>query len=96
MSKIILEQIEHQQLVNEITTAVLSGVREIIKSKEQSTEDKENWTIDETADYLKVSKVTIHSYVRQGILKKYKIGAKTLFKKSEVLASIKAQKSIEI
>ena len=96
MGNIILEKIERQQLVSEITEAVLSGVRKIIKVKEQSIEDKENWTIDDTANYLKVSKVTVHAYVRQGILKKYKIGAKTLFKKSEALASVKAQKPIEI
>ena len=96
MSRIFIEQIERERLVSEIAAAVLQGVQNIIKEKEQSIEDKENWTIEETAKYLKVSKVTIHAYVRQGILKKHKIGSRTLFKKSEVLASVKAQKSIEI
>lgn len=92
MEDIILTRHTKESLVREISHSVMEEVSKLLLEREQTIEDKENWTIAETADYLKVSKVTIHSYVRRGLLKKHKIGSKTLFKKSEVLASIKPQK----
>ncbi len=96
MDRIILTEQTKESLVNEITESVLAGMVQLLEKREQTIEDKENWTISETADYLKVSKVTIHSYVRQGLLKKHKLGSKTLFKKSEVMASIKTQKNVAL
>ena len=45
-------------------------------------------TIKEVCQILKVSKVTVHNWTKQGILKPYKIGNQTRFKRLEVLDAL--------
>ena len=45
-------------------------------------------TADETAEFLKVSRVTLWSWAKKGILKPLKIGHKLLYKKSDILAAM--------
>ncbi|EOR92748.1 hypothetical protein ADIARSV_4099 [Arcticibacter svalbardensis MN12-7] len=48
--------------------------------------------MEEVIKFLKVSKVTIHNWKRNGIIKSHKMGRKLYFKKSEMLDAIKRQK----
>jgi excisionase family DNA binding protein len=45
-------------------------------------------TITEAAQLLRVSKVTIHSWINTKVIKAYKIGRRTLLVKSKVFAAI--------
>lgn len=92
MNQIILTATTREDLVVDIVEKVLHGIEPILKAHQQKhiIDKKEYWTIAETASVLKVSKVTIHDYVNRGILKKYRIGSRILFKSAEVLASIQS------
>jgi excisionase family DNA binding protein len=45
-------------------------------------------TLSEASELLKVSKVTIHSWINKELFKAYKIGRRTLIEKSELLQAI--------
>lgn len=47
---------------------------------------KEVMTRKETAELFSVSMVTIHDWVNSGIIKPYKVGNRTYFKRSELLS----------
>jgi excisionase family DNA binding protein len=47
---------------------------------------KEVMTRKETAELFSVSTVTIHDWVNSGIIKPYKVGNRTYFKRSELLS----------
>lgn len=48
-------------------------------------------SIEETAALLRVSKVTIHKYKKDKLLKPYRIGRKVYFKKDEVINSMNSK-----
>lgn len=50
-------------------------------------------TISQTADFLQISKVSVHSWINKGILIAYKIGNQTRLKRHEVEAALKASHS---
>ena len=53
---------------------------------ERSNLSKELLTIDEVAEMLKVSKMTLHRWDKLGILKKIEVGGKSRYRKSDVEA----------
>ena len=70
--------------------------------KEESKEDRDNakirethFTIDELADFLRCSRVSIHKYKKMG-LPFYRLGRKVLFKKQEVLNFVKTLRNKRI
>jgi putative molybdopterin biosynthesis protein len=46
----------------------------------------ENMTVKEVADFLRVSRQTVYTMVRQGKLPHFRIGNKVRFKRSEIEA----------
>lgn len=85
MKEIILSPINKTELVKDI----LEGVEALLdQNRVESINELENWTIAQTAEFCKVSKVTIHDWAKKGILKKYKIGYRSFFKKSEVIKAV--------
>jgi hypothetical protein len=42
------------------------------------------YTINQVASLFKKKRATIHNWIKKGLLKKYKVGTNTFFKKSEV------------
>jgi len=51
---------------------------------------QDEWmTVDEVAEYLKVSKTTVYRYADTGVIKKHKIGRFNRFRKSEVDEAVK-------
>lgn len=49
----------------------------------------------ETADFFKVSLVTITNWVKYGILTSYKIGNRVFFKRSELISAMYASKKMQ-
>jgi hypothetical protein len=85
MNDVLLSPIAKDDLIKEI----LLGVESLISASQvKSINEKENWTSFETAQYCKVSKVTIHAWTKKGILRKYKIGNRVFYKKNEVISAI--------
>lgn len=90
MENILFSPITKDQLIQEI----LSGVQSLLDNQRiASLNELENWTAQQTADFCKVSKVTIHEWTKKEILKKYKIGNRIFYKKKEVISAIN---SIEV
>lgn len=85
MKQVITFQVDPNQFKEEI----LKGVKELIEQKlESPVIDNENYTAKETASFFNVSLVTIHSWTKRGILKKYKVGNRVFYKKVEILEAI--------
>ena len=61
------------------------------------TSDNEKWsTIDEVAEYLRVTKDTIRVWIRENKIPNYKVGKQYRFKLSEIDEWVKSGKSAEI
>ena len=59
--------------------------------------DNEKWsTIDEVAEYLRVTKDTIRAWIRENKIPNYKVGKQYRFKLSEIDEWVKSGKSAEI
>ena len=57
----------------------------------------ENWsTIDEVADYLRVTKDTIRAWIRESKIPSYRVGKQYRFKLSEIDEWVKSGKSADI
>jgi hypothetical protein len=56
---------------------------------------KEVMTRRETAELFSVSLVTIHDWCNSGIIKPYKVGNRTYFKRSELLSVMDSSNKIE-
>jgi excisionase family DNA binding protein len=82
--------------VTELTELIRSVVADVLKKEEKTSENdskgEEHFNIEELANFLKCSKVTIHQYKKKG-LPYYRVGRKVLFKRSEVLDFMKSPKS---
>lgn len=49
-----------------------------------SGSESENMTRDEVAGYFRISKTTVHTWMKKGLLTPHHVGHRTLFKRSEV------------
>lgn len=71
-----------------ISKSVKSQFEELVKesNKEQPQNDSEIYlTRKEASKFLKVSLVTVHSWMKSGIIRPLKIGNKTMFNKVELI-----------
>ena len=75
------------ELVNLISDAVRQELKEINRLIDSNTHlpVKELLTRKETAELFAVSLVTIHEWCKTDILKPYKVGNRTYFKRTEVM-----------
>ncbi len=70
-----------------LTENILQGVRKEIEDLKQYFQPKEPddlLTRKETSELLKISLVCLHDWCNKGILKHYKIGNRTYFKRKEI------------
>lgn len=74
--------------VKQIENAMTSVHEEKLDGNAALENKDKHFTIDQLAEFLRCSKVSIHKYKKQG-LPYYKIGRKILFKESEVLDFMK-------
>ena len=66
-----------------------------IKHKPIEEEKSENLTVKETAEVLKVSKQSIHNYIRKGFLPAQKLGRILLIKRIDLDNALKEVKSLK-
>ena len=88
-----IEQVSATDFLNSFDKIVQERVNEALKNQKANAAPPEFMTRHEVAELFAVSLPTVHNWIHAGILKPYKIGAKTRFKRSEVLASPKAAKA---
>ena len=87
MGTIQMIQVTPNELANLMSECVNSQIQELINAtnKEQLKDENDLLSRKETADFFKVSLVSIHSWMKDGIIKPYKVGNRTYFKKSELI-----------
>ena len=77
---------------NKIQKIVRSEVDEIASQLNDRRRDNLLLTFAETAKFLRISKPTLHKYVKNGIITSHRIEKRVLFFESDVLSSIKERK----
>jgi len=64
-----------------------------VLTEKQNLNLPELFTVAEVCDYLKITKPTLRTYVRQGLLCAYRLGpARIRFKREDVLGLLKLEK----
>ena len=87
-----------QTTPTELASLISEAVRHELKQFNQLAEvnrshpEKELLTRKETAEIFAVSLVTIHDWCKHGILKPYKVGNRTYFKRAEVFSVVSEPK----
>lgn len=86
-AQIQMIQVSPQQLVDLITESVNAKIKDLFKSSEQLPHqvDETFLTRKETAEFFNISLYTVHDWMKKKIIKHYKAGNKTYFKKSELI-----------
>lgn len=74
-------------LANLIDEKIQERLQELIKEL-QPKEPEEFLNRKETAQFLKISLVTLHQWTNKGILKAYKFGNKTYFSRKEIVSQL--------
>lgn len=83
----IILQLTPQELKSMISEAVQEVVTQ--QPKQEQKPDDEYLTAQETADFLKISKVSLWKYTKSGKIKSEKFGRRILYKKSDLLHNLK-------
>jgi hypothetical protein len=93
MQQIQFIQVTPNELATLISESVKTQIQELVNTTtapKTPTGEKELLTRKETADFFKVSLVSIHAWMKDGIIKPYKVGNKTYFKKSELMQVVES------
>ncbi len=87
MQQIQLFQVTPNELAYLISESVKTQIQELVNAtnKEQTKDENDLLSRKETAEFFKVSLVSIHAWMKDGIIKPYKVGNRTYFKKSELI-----------
>ncbi len=87
MQQIQLFQVTPNELAHLISESVKTQIQELVNAtnKEQPKDENDLLSRKETAEFFKVSLVSIHAWMKDGIIKPYKVGNRTYFKKSELI-----------
>lgn len=85
-NEIILKGTTEDNLLDKIKTVV----REVLAETKEEPAEPENklLTVAETSQLLKIDRTTLWKWTKDGKLKRYGIGNRVYYKKSEVLESI--------
>lgn len=87
-----IENVNYTDLLQSFQTIVSEKVSEALSRQPTVKQLPEFLSRQDVADLFGVTLPTVHAWANAGILKPYKIGAKTRFKRNEVLDSPKAMK----
>ena len=87
MENVVLSPIPLPELVGEITRAVRSELD--ARANISAMPVEELLSRQQTAELLGVTLPTLAGYTRRGLVQGYRIGARVLFKKNEVLDGLK-------
>ena len=88
----LVESVSKEELLKEIDKLIKKNFAEFLKPP--PADEDVLWTREQCSDYLKITLPTLHEWIKNGILKTYKIGNKIRFKKAEVKAAIIPQSNI--
>lgn len=92
------EQIFYNLQPEELRTLIKSAVTEALaghqSSQQQQPEPEELLRVNQLAEFLHVSKVTIHNWKRKGLIPFHRLSNKVFFKKSEVISSLKKSRKV--
>lgn len=83
METTMLHGVNPDQLKELISNSVKNEI-EVLKKDLQPKEPDSFLTRDETKNLLKISNFCLHNWMNKGILKPYKVGNRTYFKRSEI------------
>jgi excisionase family DNA binding protein len=70
---------------------IMKEVRDVVNDLQQQFQPKEPddfMTRMEVKEFLKISLTTVHQWVKDGIIKPYKMGNRTFFSRKEITKSI--------
>lgn len=85
-----IQEVTIEELAEKVADKLLLKMETYLKQI-SSTKDEGLLTRQETADYFKVSLVTIHQWVKYGILNPVRFGNRVYFKKQAILDLIEKQ-----
>lgn len=82
----IIQIITTKQEIQEVISHAVENAMKDFKENfaEKMLEEDKKFNIEEVAEYLKVTKPTIHSYKNRGIIPFHQVGKTVYFKKSEI------------
>jgi len=84
MTQVQFIQVSPQELATLIQESVKQSLL-ISPTPSIESKQKEILTRIETANLFSISLVCLHDWIKKGIIKPYKVGNKTYFKRSEVM-----------
>lgn len=91
-----MESIVQIQNVNK--KELFGFIQQVIEDKISSLEEKkesENLTVQQTAKLLGVTEITIHNYIKKGLIPANKIGRRIVIKRSDVNKALTGVKSLK-
>lgn len=89
MDNLILSPIQRDELATEIANEVIAGIKGLLDIQNQSLPEDNYISRKDTAQLLNISLVTLSTWTKRSLLKSYKIGSRVLYKKSEVIESLR-------
>lgn len=84
-----------EELEKLVLKSVNMAIQPLISSQKNVENEDLLITRKEAADLLHISLTTLDTYTKQGLLVRYKVGHRVLYKKSEIIASIGVIKSVK-
>jgi hypothetical protein len=86
-AQIQLIQVSPQQLADLISESVNARIKDLFSKREQTPhpESETFLTRKETAQFFQISLYTVHDWMNKGIIKPYKAGNRTYFKREELI-----------
>jgi excisionase family DNA binding protein len=85
---------DHEALDALIRVSIANAFKDLklVQSESNQTTPEQEFSISELANYLKVTKATIHTYKKRKVFPFYQTGRTVYFKKSEVDKALQADK----
>ena len=90
-----LSEEELKKLIKDSVTDVLKFQKESYSKQTPPNQNDELIRLSEAARLLKVSKVTVHTWKRKGLIPFYRISNKIYFKRNEVISALRGEKYFE-
>jgi hypothetical protein len=87
MEKITIVEVKPDELKSFISESVKIGIKEFLETdtKKEQPKTDEFLTRKETATFFRVSLPTIHQWTKVKLLKVYKVGNRSFYKKSDLV-----------
>jgi len=90
MKVIQVEQLDASELTRLISDNMMQEFKSLCNSiiEMYKDESKPHMTLNETAEFFKISKTCLRQWVKQGLLNDYKVSGKVFFSKAECIELI--------